>query len=77
MEKQPVGLKLDQYFTKEEFIKYIEENITDEDMNYTICIPQMEFRNLLMDVSRIFIDATVTYTILLQASIRLAYFLKL
>ena len=32
MEKQPVGLKLDQYFTKEEFIKYIEENITDEDI---------------------------------------------
>ena len=32
MEKQPVGLKIDQYFTKEEFIKYIEENITDEDI---------------------------------------------
>lgn len=32
MEKQPIGLKLDQYFTKEEFIKYIEENITDEDI---------------------------------------------
>lgn len=32
MEKQPVGLKLDQYFTKEEFIKYIEENITDEEI---------------------------------------------
>lgn len=29
MEKQPVGLRLDQYFTKEEFI---EENITDEDI---------------------------------------------
>lgn len=29
MEKQPVGLKIDQYFTKEEFI---EENITDEDI---------------------------------------------
>lgn len=32
MEKQSVGLKLDQYFTKEEFIKYIEESITDEDI---------------------------------------------
>lgn len=32
MEKQPIGLKLDQYFTKEEFIKYIEENVTDEDI---------------------------------------------
>ena len=32
MEKQPVGLKLDQYFTKEKFIKYIEENITDEEI---------------------------------------------
>ena len=32
MEKQPVGLRLDQYFTKEEFIKYIKENITDEDI---------------------------------------------
>ena len=51
----------DQYFTDEKFIKYIEENITDEDMNYSICIPQMEFRNLLADASRIFIDATVTY----------------
>lgn len=30
MEKQSVGLKLDQYFTKEEFIKYIKESITDE-----------------------------------------------
>ena len=32
MEKQSVGLKLDQYFTKEEFIKYIKESITDEDI---------------------------------------------
>lgn len=32
MEKQPVGLKLNQYFTKEEFIKYIKENVTDEDI---------------------------------------------
>lgn len=36
MEKQPVGLKvglkIDQYFTKEEFIKYIKETITDEDI---------------------------------------------
>ena len=32
MEKQSVGLKLDQYFTKEEFIKYIKKSVTDEDI---------------------------------------------
>lgn len=44
MEKQPVGLKLDQYFTKEEFVKYIKENVTDED------IEQMfKYANLIKD----------------------------
>lgn len=32
VEKQSVGFRPDQFFTKEEFIEYIKKSVTDEDI---------------------------------------------